>query len=245
MPVITAAELKRFAPKAGPHIVSAFVAYGDAAFLRWGIVTARRLQMFMAQVDVESGHESTLFENMNYTAARIHAVWPSRFPSVAAATPYAHNPQALANKVYGGRMGNVGPNDGWLCRGEGLLDTTGLANFEALAKHMGQTVEVTRARLTSDEGMVDCAAATFHMLGCLPFADKGDLIGCTRKVNGGLVGLTDRRQALARAVKVWPTMRAPVLPPAPTPGVPVALAADPLPSQSWTDWLGSLFHRAA
>ena len=69
-------------------------------------------------------------ENMSYSAARIREVWPSRFPTVAAAKPYERQPVKLANKVYNGRNGNrEDGNDGWDFRGGGLDQLTGRANY--------------------------------------------------------------------------------------------------------------------
>lgn len=77
-------------------------------------------------------------ENLTYTSAgRIREVWPSRFASDAAATPYVRRPQKLANLVYGGRLGNTGPNDGWTYRGGGLPQTTGKDNYAAIGKMIG------------------------------------------------------------------------------------------------------------
>lgn len=77
-------------------------------------------------------------ESLNYTsAARIRAVWPSRFPTVASAQPYVRQPQKLANKVYGGRLGNTGSNDGWTYRGRGLAQITGKENYTRFANLLG------------------------------------------------------------------------------------------------------------
>lgn len=88
----------------------------------------------LAAILAEAHHETggtmqPVSENLNYSAKRLTEVWPSRFPTIAAAAPYANNPQRLANKVYGGRLGNVDPGDGWLFRGRGLAQITGRENY--------------------------------------------------------------------------------------------------------------------
>ena len=210
MPLITAAQLARVAPHAAAHIVAAIVEHADAVLPRYGLATAERLRDFLAHVLVESAHLQRLDENLTYTAERLHQVWPKRFPTVASAEPFARNPRALANKVYGGRMGNAGPDDGWLNRGAGLLATTGHDNIARLAAYLRVPFETARAMLTSDAGMLEAAAATYCLLGAPAYADRGDIVGSTRAVNGGLTGLADRRAALALCRKVWPRV-----PPAP------------------------------
>ena len=88
----------------------------------------------LAAILAEAAHETgekmqPVSENLNYSAQRLTQVWPKRFPTIASAKPYANNPQRLANKVYGGRLGNVDPNDGWLFRGRGLAQITGRENY--------------------------------------------------------------------------------------------------------------------
>lgn len=76
------------------------------------------------------GRMQPISENLNYSAKRMTQVWPSRFPTIASAKPYANNPKALANKVYGGRLGNKFQDDGWRFRGRGLAQITGRENYE-------------------------------------------------------------------------------------------------------------------
>lgn len=88
----------------------------------------------LAAILAEAHHETggamqPVSENLNYSAKRLTEVWPSRFPTLAAAAPYAGNQRKLANKVYGGRLGNTGDDDGWLYRGRGLAQITGKTNY--------------------------------------------------------------------------------------------------------------------
>lgn len=96
------------------------------------------------------GRMQPISENLNYSAKRLTQVWPKRFPTLASAQPYANNPQKLANKVYGGRLGNDGPDDGWRYRGRGLAQITGKANYAKFglagnpegASQMGEAVRI-------------------------------------------------------------------------------------------------------
>ena len=99
----------------------------------------RHLAYMLATAWHETGRAmQPVAENLNYTSAdRIRAVWPSRFPTVGSAAPYVRNPSGLANKVYGGRMGNTGPDDGWRFRGRGLPQITGKANYARAAAKLG------------------------------------------------------------------------------------------------------------
>jgi putative chitinase len=90
----------------------------------------RWLAYIMATAHHETGARfAPIEENLNYSAKRLCQVWPSRFPNASAAAPYAGSPEKLANKVYGGRMGNVAPGDGWKYRGRGLVQITGRTNY--------------------------------------------------------------------------------------------------------------------
>jgi len=116
----------------------------------------------LAAVLAESHHETggamqPLEENLNYSAKRLTQVWPSRFPTLAAAAPYASNPRKLANKVYGGRLGNTAVDDGWLYRGRGLAQITGKANYVkfGLGGTPDKAKDIATAIKILFDGMVD------------------------------------------------------------------------------------------
>jgi putative chitinase len=135
-----------------------------------------------------------LEENLNYSAERLVAVWPSRFPTKAAAEPYARQPDKLANKVYANRLGNgnEASGDGWRYRGRGPIQLTGKANYEKCGAGIGEDlVRFPCLLLTPSVGLAS-AGWFWHTRGCNRLADEDDHRAITRIINGGQLGLDDR-----------------------------------------------------
>lgn len=204
--------IKRMAPNATPKIVDMVADHADSVFQQNGIISMRRQASILAHMCVETGGFRTLEENLNYSAPRLEQVWPNRFPTLEVAQQYAHDPKKLANKVYGNRMGNVpGTDDGWIFRGQGLLQVTGRENVTNLARRLGVTPETAAHWLTDPDHALECAAQVYNMLGVGPYADRGDMVGQTRRVNGGLNGLQERKDAYNKAMRVLAQYAAPTI----------------------------------
>lgn len=199
MTLITAAQLAAFAPKALPGLAEAL----DAAAVEFGIATPKRLAHWLGQLHHESAGLTRLEENLRYSAARLTQVWPSRFPYLDAAKPFAMNPEALANKAYGGRMGNTQPGDGFKFRGRGLMQTTGRANYAAAAAATGLDLLRDPDLLKTPSGAARSAAVFWRDHGLSALADRDDVAGITRAINGGLIGLEERKAQVARAKAIW------------------------------------------
>lgn len=174
-------------------------ASADAVFKQFNIDSPLLVAHVMAQISHECGAGHDIIENLNYSAVRMTQVWPTRFPNVASAEPYAHNPQKLANKVYNGRMGNkIGTNDGWNFRGRGASQTTGRDGYERVAKATGLDVVNHPELLTDPNHFLLCGVSDFINCGCLPYAKQDNVVMVTKKLNGGLIGLSERKVWLAR-----------------------------------------------
>jgi len=174
-------------------------AAASGVFSRYGIATPDLVAHVMAQISHECGAGRDVVENMNYTASRMMQVWPSRFPTLASAQPYAGNPRALANKVYNGRMGNrTGSDDGWNFRGRGGAQTTGREGYQRVKKATGLDVIAHPELLIDPAHFLNCAVSDFINCGCLPYAQANDVVGVTRRLNGGTVGLAERKVWLAK-----------------------------------------------
>lgn len=152
---------------------------------------------FMAQVLHESAMLTVLAENLNYSADRLVAVWPRRFPTADRARPYARNPEGLANYVYGGRMGNTEPGDGWRYRGRGLIQITGRSNYELVQELTGLPA-VNDPDLLLEPGPALLSALAWWGES-VPDAEDASVEQVTRRVNGGINGLADRRRLFGLA----------------------------------------------
>lgn len=216
--------LRRLWPQGDSRVaglMSGMVQSSEAVFARYGITTPLLMAHVMAQISHECGAGRDVVENLNYTAGRMMQVWPSRFSTMASAAPYAGNPRALANKVYNGRMGNrTSSDDGWNFRGRGGSQTTGREGYEQVRKATGLDVVAHPELLIDPAHFLTCAVSDFINCGCLPFAGDDDVAGVTRKLNGGAIGLAER--------KVWLTRWKAVLRDVPVVPAPPVVASPPL-----------------
>jgi putative chitinase len=173
----------------------------------YDINTPQRVAAFVAQCAHESGNFRVLKENLNYKAVTLRKIFPKYFPTDAIAAQYAALPnkqEAIANKVYGGRMGN-GPEetgDGFRYCGRGLIQLTGKNNYEAFAMSIETPVEEIPEYLATFEGAAQSACWFWETNNLNKWADAGDIKELTRRINGGYIGLEDRIKHYNHALHV-------------------------------------------
>lgn len=205
MPVFTEARLKKFAPNIHPDIMQAFLVFNaDDLLIDAGIISALILQHFMGQTFVESAGYTTMTENLHYSAQRLMQVFGrSKFASIEVAEQYAGNPVKTANYVYGNRLGNKAPGDGWKYRGGGLIDTTGKSNYANMAKKTGLDLINHPDLIRDPSTALHIACQMFKALGAVEAAatDDGSLV--TLRVNGGHNGAADRVNATDHAMQIF------------------------------------------
>lgn len=197
--MLTRAQLKTIYPKAAEADIDAFLKFGVDALKNAGILDVlNRLQYFLAQIAHESNGLTNREESLNYSASRLMQVWPSRFPTLDVAKEYERNPEKLANFVYGGRMGNVNPGDGYRYRGRGYIQLTGRETYREIGRIAGLDLEGNPDLAAKPENAVRIACAFWTWKNINPSCDVGDFTTVTRKINGGTNGLDDRLQWLTK-----------------------------------------------
>jgi putative chitinase len=176
----------------------------EQALPDYDINTPQRVAAFMAQCAHESGGFRALKENLNYKAASLRRVFPKYFPDDAIAAHYAGKQEMIANRVYGGRMGN-GPEetgDGYRYCGRGLIQLTGKQNYQNFADSIETAVEDLPEYLATFEGAVQSACWFWESNNLNQYADKGDILTMTKRINGGTIGLEDRKKHYEHALHV-------------------------------------------
>lgn len=167
------------------------------------INTPQRIAAFVAQCAHESGGFTTLKENLNYRAVTLRKVFPKYFTE-ASAEAFAGKQEAIANRVYANRMGN-GPEesgDGFRYCGRGLIQLTGKDNYQNFADSVEMTVEDVPEYLGTFEGAVQSACWFWENNNLNQWADKGDIVTLTKRINGGTIGLEDRIKHYEHALHV-------------------------------------------
>jgi putative chitinase len=178
----------------------------------WEINTVERVAGFIAQCAHESNNFRTLEENLSYSADALLRVFPRYFGAAPKrnAAEFARNPEKLANYVYmdefrspQGRMGNTQPGDGWRFRGRGLKQLTGRNNYTNFGKTVNMTAEQAAEYVATKKGAIDSACWFWDTAKCNAFADNRDIVGLSKRINGGTIGLEDRQRRWNQALQVF------------------------------------------
>jgi putative chitinase len=179
------------------HIPDAVIAQIPDTAAKFEINTPLRLAHFLAQCGHESGGFKATQENLNYSASGLKGIFSKYFKEAGLAEQYQRNPQKIASRVYGGRMGN-GPEstgDGFKFRGRGYIQLTGKDNYTAFGRAINEDMTANPDKVATHYALLS-AAWFFSKNGLHRMADEGasDLVvtKITKRVNGGTIGLPDR-----------------------------------------------------
>jgi len=179
-------------------------------FEAYEINTPNRIAGFMAQCAHESLDFTRLEENLNYSEKALNGVFGRYFgKGKRDAAEYARNPEKIANYVYQdefrskrGAMGNVNDGDGWRFRGRGIKQLTGRNNYTAFGKTVGMSAEEAAEYVATPKGAIESACWFWKTNKLENWADKGDNVGLTKKINGGTIGLDDRNRRWEEALAI-------------------------------------------
>ena len=202
---LTLGQLKQLLPK------NPYVEHWHAVLAQllpdYEINTPQRIAAFVAQCAHESGGFMVLKENLNYKAPTLRKIFPKYFPTDELAAQYASKPnkqEAIANKVYANRMGNgdEASGDGFRYCGRGLIQLTGKQNYSWFAASLGISVEEASEYLQTFEGAAQSACWFWETNNLNALADAGDILTMTKRINGGTIGLEDRKAHYQHAMHV-------------------------------------------
>jgi putative chitinase len=171
---------------------------------KYEITTVERVAAFLAQCGHESADFTVLEENLNYGAKGLLGLFKKYFPNEDLAKQYERKPEKIANRIYANRMGN-GPEEsgeGWAHRGRGAIQLTGKLNYQAFANSIGLSLEDAITYCGTMDGAIESACWFWQKNKLNAVADKKDVLLMTKKINGGTIGLEDRKKHYEHNVEV-------------------------------------------
>jgi putative chitinase len=193
--MITLDVLKKICPKTKESILTSYVDPLNNVGKYYNMFDdVRRIASFLAQVAHESGGFNFTKENLNYSADGLQKVFGKYFPDAATANAYARQPEKIANRVYANRMGNgdEASGDGYKFCGRGLIQLTGRDNYTKYAAAVKRELDDAVAYLETPAGAASSAGWFWDVNKLNEFADKDNIIGMTKRINGGTNGIDDR-----------------------------------------------------
>ena len=208
--MLTENQLKQLIP--GNKYVSYWHNALEQLLPDYDINTPKRIAGFIAQCAHESGGFTALKENLNYKWETLRRLFPKYFPTDELAKQYASKPnrqEAIANRIYAGRMGNgdEASGDGYAFCGRGLIQLTGRQNHQNFADSIevdGRPLNINEVPeyLETFEGAAQSACWFWETNNLNKFADADDILGMTKRINGGTIGLNDRIKHYKHALAV-------------------------------------------
>ena len=172
----------------------------NETFAKYDINTPKRQACFIGQCMHESGGFKHLSENLNYSAAALMRTWPSRFPDMDTAEKYERNPEKIASKVYAGRMGNTTPEEAAMYIGRGLIQLTGKENYANCGFGIGVDLLSHPDLLSTPKYAALSAGWYWNKKGLNALVD--DIETMTKRINGGTIGLDDRKAKINMVLNV-------------------------------------------
>jgi len=202
---LTKQQLKQLLPK-NPYIDHWYSALAQL-LPDYEINTPQRIAAFIAQCAHESGGFTALQENLNYKPATLRKLFGKYFPTDELAAEYCAKPnkqEAIASRIYANRMGNgdEASKEGYKYRGRGLIQLTGKSNYIAFADSLEISPEEASDYLSTFEGAAQSACWFWEANNLNQWADKGDIVTLTKRINGGTIGLEDRIKHYEHALHV-------------------------------------------
>jgi putative chitinase len=203
--MLTLGQLKQMLPK-NPYVADWHEALSQL-LPDYDINTPQRIAAFVAQCAHESGNFMVLKENLNYKPATLRKIFPKYFPTDAIANDYAtrlNKQMHIASRAYANRMGNgdEASLEGWKFCGRGLIQLTGKNNYQAFADSLEMNINDVPEYLGTFEGAAQSACWFWETNNLNRFADKNDIKGLTKAINGGYIGLEDRIKHYNHALHV-------------------------------------------